>query len=90
VVESAFIECIAQTVAAALGYRERQKGKDGKPTQGMLAAVSNFKIEGGAPLDATLQISVKELKRLGPMLMVSGAVMHEGRLIASGELSLYA
>ena len=90
VLESALVECVAQTVAAALGCRARQQGNAGKPGAGMLAAVSNFKIAKRPPLDAPLEIVVKEVKRLGPMLMVSGKITHQADLIASGELSLYA
>jgi hypothetical protein len=56
----------------------------------MLVAVSNFKILDRPPLNQTLTIEVRELKRLGPMLMIAGMISCEGTLIAQGELSLYA
>ena len=90
VAETALVECVAQTVAAALGYRLRTGGNPGGPNNGMLVAVSNFKIVARPQLDQMLTIEVRELKRLGPMLMIAGMISCEGRLIAQGELSLYA
>lgn len=90
VLETALVECMAQTVAAALGHRSRVAGKSGAANNGMLAAVSNFKIHSATPLDATITIHVREVKRLGPMLMISGAIACGDTLIATGDLSLYA
>lgn len=90
VIETALVECMAQTVAAAQGERGRRSGKTGTAIGGMLAAVSDFRIEATARLEKDLAIEVHELKRFGPMLLVSGKVTCEGQLIASGQLSLYA
>ncbi|MCW5553788.1 MAG: hypothetical protein KIS67_16720 [Verrucomicrobiae bacterium] len=88
--ETALVECVAQTVAAALGHRARASGKSGQSNHGVLAAVSGFRIQARPPLDQTVEIEVRELKRFGPMLLVAGTVSCEGRVIATGELSLYA
>lgn len=90
ITETALVECVAQTVAAALGHRMRTGGKAGAPNNGMLAAVSNFKILARPPLDQMLAIEIRELKRLGPMLMISSSISCAGQTIATGELSLYA
>ena len=90
VIETALVECMAQTVAAALGQRMRVSGKSGAANNGMLAAVSNFKINSQPPLDQTLTIEVREVKRLGPMLMIAGKISCGTELIATGDLSLYA
>ena len=90
VIETALVECVAQTVAAALGHRARTSGKTGAANNGLLAAVSNFKIHSRPPLDKLLTIEVRELKRLGPMLLIAGVISCAGQSIASGELSLYA
>jgi predicted hotdog family 3-hydroxylacyl-ACP dehydratase len=90
--EAALVECVAQTVAAALGERARARGHSanaGIGNTGMLAAVSNFQIHSPPPLDKPLRIEVRELKRFGPMLLVAGAISCEGQPIASGELTLY-
>lgn len=90
VTETALVECVAQTVAAALGQRLRAGGKSGAANQGMLAAVSNFKIVSRPPLDKIVTIAVREVKRLGPMLLIAAVISCEGEVIATGELSLYA
>ena len=90
VIETALVECMAQTVAAALGHRMRASGKPGAANNGMLAAVSNFKIHSSPPMNLELTIEVREVKRLGPMLMIAGMISCGTRLIATGELSLYA
>jgi len=90
VMESALIECVAQTVAAAQGSRAHAGGPWERHGGGMLAAVSNFQIKAPAPLGKILKIEVHELKRFGPMLLVSGIISCDGRLIASGELTLNA
>jgi predicted hotdog family 3-hydroxylacyl-ACP dehydratase len=90
VIETALVECMAQTVAAALGQRMQASGQPGAGNNGMLAAVSNFKIHSRPPLDQTLTIEVREVKRLGPMLMITGKISCGTELIATGDLSLYA
>jgi predicted hotdog family 3-hydroxylacyl-ACP dehydratase len=88
--ETALVECVAQTVAAALGQRAQTSGQPAKPGNGMLVAVSNFKIHARPPLAKTLRIEVRELKRLGLMLMISGTISCDAQIIATGELTLYA
>jgi predicted hotdog family 3-hydroxylacyl-ACP dehydratase len=90
VMETALAECVAQTVAAAIGQRAKTSGKTGWPGAGMLTGVSNFRVQSRPPAGKTLQIEIRELKRLGPMLMIAGVVSCEGQVIASGELTLYA
>ena len=88
--ETALVECVAQTAAAALGQRARAAGRVGAADKGMLGAVSRFEIRSRPPLDKTLTIAIRELRRLGPMLLISSTVSCEGQVIAAGELSLYA
>lgn len=88
--ETALVECVAQTMAAAQAKRAVLPKPAGPSRGGMLAAVSRFRIESRPPLDRPLQIEVRELKRFGPMLLVEGVVSCEGRRLASGELTLYA
>lgn len=89
-IETALVECMAQTVAAALGQRMRASGKTGAANNGMLAAVSNFKIHSHPPLNQPITIEVREVKRLGPMLMIAGKISCGAAVIATGDLSLYA
>lgn len=90
VLETALVECIAQTVAAALGARAHAAGKNGAATPGMLIAVTNFRIEARPAAEKTLRIEVSERKRLGPMLMISGVITCDGTPVATGDMTLYA
>ena len=92
VLETALVECVAQTVAAALGQRALMHGKSdfAVAATGMLVAVSNFKIQSRPPAGKTLRIEVRELKRLGLMLRVAGEISCDGQTIAAGQLTLYA
>jgi 3-hydroxyacyl-[acyl-carrier-protein] dehydratase len=92
VLETALVECVAQTVAAALGQRALTHGKSdfAVAAAGMLVAVSNFKIQSRPAAEKTLRIEIRELKRLGLMLRVVGEIFCDGQTIASGELTLYA
>jgi predicted hotdog family 3-hydroxylacyl-ACP dehydratase len=92
VLETVLVECVAQTVAAALGQRAKIHGQSnfGIAARGMLVSVSNFKIQSRASSGKTLYIQIRELKRLGLMLRVSGEISCDGQPIASGELTLYA
>jgi len=90
VLETALVECMAQTVAAAQGQRAHARGEAGSVAGGMLAAVSNFQIHSRPRSEKALTIEVREVKRFGPMLMVTGEIACEGQRIASGDLMLYA
>jgi predicted hotdog family 3-hydroxylacyl-ACP dehydratase len=90
VAEVALIECMAQTVAAAQGYRAQTRGDSPRTSGGMLAAVSNFQIHSSPLTEKLLTIEVREVKRFGPMLLVAGEISCQGKRIASGDLTLYA
>jgi predicted hotdog family 3-hydroxylacyl-ACP dehydratase len=92
VLETALVECVAQTVAAALGQRATNSGESdsGVAAKGMLVSVSNFKIQSRPPVEKMLRIEIRELKRLGLMLRVTGEISCDGQPIAAGELTLYA
>ena len=90
VIDTALVECVAQTVAAAQGHRAKARGQSGGAPVGMLIAITNFQIRSRPAINQKLRIEIRELKRLGPMLMISGSISCEGQPIASGELTLYA
>ncbi|HVU26412.1 MAG TPA: hypothetical protein VHG71_01590 [Verrucomicrobiae bacterium] len=89
VLETALIECAAQTAAAALG-RGKENGDRSGAEMGMLVAVSNFKIESRPPAGKKLRIEIAERKRIGPMQIISSKIFCDGHQIASGDLTLYA
>src|SRR5437016_4934296 len=70
VLDTALVECVAQTVAAALGHRAKLRGRPGGAPVGMLIAITNFQIQSRPRINQKLRIEVRELKRLGPMLMI--------------------
>lgn len=88
--ETALVECVAQTVAAAFGMRMSSGGTAAPAIQGMLVAASNFKIAIVPQVGWTLTVETRELKRFGSMLLVASTVTCDGRLVATGELTLYA
>jgi predicted hotdog family 3-hydroxylacyl-ACP dehydratase len=88
--ETALIECMAQAVAAAAGSRARLRGESNPAGLGVLAAVSEFRVQSPAPIGKPVQIEVRQLTRLDRMVLVSGRISCEGRLIATGNLKLYA
>ncbi len=91
VLETALVECVAQTVAAALSQRAQAHGtKNGAAANGMLVAASNFKILSRPSAGQNLSIEIRETKRLGPMLMIAAIITCEEKTVATGELSLYA
>lgn len=90
VLETALVECVAQTVAAALGWRAHASGQTGAAKHGMLIATTNFRIEARPAAGVTLRIEISERKRLGPMLMISSVITCDGRPVAAGDLTLYA
>jgi len=90
VLETALVECMAQTMGAALGQRTLTGGGKGRMVpDGMLVAVSNFKIGSRPEAGKTLHIEIRETRRLGPMLMITGTIACDGQTVATGELSLY-
>ena len=89
VMEVALVECVAQTVAAAQGWRAKSSGQSGTVPFGMLVAVNNFHIRSRPSAEDTLLIEVCEKKRLGSMIVISGRIVSKGDEIACGELMLY-
>ncbi len=90
VLETALIECVAQTVAAAQGQRSANRAAPGGPVEGMLVAVTDFHFQSHVPAERPFCIQVRELRRLGPLLQISGILSCDGQTVASGELTLYA
>jgi predicted hotdog family 3-hydroxylacyl-ACP dehydratase len=93
---TALIECIAQTAAAAAGYRRMaalspdSRRDQSQAAGGVLAAVANFRIQAQPRAGQVLEISVREIKRFGSMLLIYGEISCSGVVIASGELTVHA
>lgn len=89
VIETALVECVAQTVAAAMGRRGANGGQSEKSANGMLVGIGDFQIHSRALPETQLRIEIRELKRFESMLMISGNISCEGQSVASGVLTLY-
>src|SRR5262245_11504278 len=75
--EIALVEIVAQTVGAANAWRRRMPGSETAPENrglGMLAAIGEFEILEQLPEGVTLRIEVRDGKRLGSLLRVTGDV----------------
>jgi predicted hotdog family 3-hydroxylacyl-ACP dehydratase len=91
VLETALVECVAQTVAAGLGSRQQTGGEGHRvAVNAMLVGVTGFKIHTRPPVGKTIHIEVRETRRLGPMVMIASTITCDGVLCATGNLSLYA
>ncbi len=98
VLESALVECVAQTTAAMKGLdagaarflnRPQAGGGDAGDAPGMLAGVAAFRIVRQPRAGELLEIRVREEKSLGPMSLVAGQVLAGGEVVAEGQLKLY-
>jgi len=91
VVESALVECIAQTVAAMEGAKRAACENPGGPAGehvGMLCGVSDFSVVRRPRAGDRLEVRVQVRKRLGPMLLADGQVLCDGLVAAEGSLKL--
>jgi 3-hydroxyacyl-[acyl-carrier-protein] dehydratase len=79
------VELLAQTggLAAASGGRTRAA-----PVRMRLAALGGFKFPAGAAPGAELVASAVVRGRLGPLVRIEGEVTADGRVVASGTLTL--
>ena len=87
VLESALVECLAQTVAALHGQRARQDGRP--PAMGMLVGVSDFVFHRPGQCGSPLTLSVEVTRRLGPLVLALGRVEQNGELVAEGYVKLH-
>jgi 3-hydroxyacyl-[acyl-carrier-protein] dehydratase len=87
VLESALIECLAQTVAALHGYRAHQSG--GRAPRGLLVGVTDFAFCRPAQCGRPLRLTVQITRRLGPFCLAAGRIEQDGSLVAEGELKFH-
>ncbi len=83
--ESAYVEMIAQAVAALEGFHMNPHRRANH--QGVLLGVRRFSIKGASRKGDRLDIYVEKLGRFGEFGAVSGTVTGAGKEIAAGELS---
>ncbi len=83
VLDSAFIEMIAQSLAADDGF-----GRNG-PCEGVIIGVTNFKVHGGAEVGDCLNIRIFKDVKFGNWGIVHGQVNKSGKLIAEAEVKVW-
>ena len=87
VLESALVECVAQTAAAMKGFDAR--GQEGPASIGMLAGAADFEVFRRPPAGRRLTIEVREERRLGALALIYGRVLCDGQTVASGQLRVH-
>jgi len=90
ILDSILIECVAQTVAAHLGYKYIvEKSEKGQAKKGMLVSVDTFAFLSRARKGSTVHIKIKKTNELGAFKMFNGKLLIDDQLIAEGDLKLY-
>ena len=84
---TALLEIIAQTYAAAQGYRDRDSGKPAG--LGYLVGVSSFRIEHRPLAGQQLLIRIKSSCSFEDFYLVDGQVFCEGQVVAGGTLKVW-
>ena len=84
---AAMVELVAQTYAAAQGYRDSEAGKT--PSKGYLVGAGNFVIEDIPSAGELLRITVNSTCAFEDFYMVDGQVLRGDQKIASGTLKAW-
>ncbi len=82
------IEGMAQT-AALLGSPADAEPRAQAP-RGMLVAVKRLRVHETPPPGAEIHYAVEMVRRFGPTALLRGTAECQGRLLASGELTLWS
>ena len=84
---AALLELVAQTYAAAQGYKDRQADK--ASDMGYLVGAQDFHIERRPSAGQRLLIRIKSSYSFGDFYFVDGQVLCEGCLVAGGTLKIW-
>jgi predicted hotdog family 3-hydroxylacyl-ACP dehydratase len=84
---AALLEIVAQTYAAAQGYRDRAVNRS--PALGYLVVASDFVIEQVPSAGQWLQIEVRSSRSFEEFYLVEGSVLCEDRVLAHGTLKAW-
>jgi radical SAM protein with 4Fe4S-binding SPASM domain len=85
--DAAYIEILAQSMAAANGFRWR--GVNGNGHKGLLLGARNLVVKGRARVGDQLVVSVFKEARLGDFGIIRGRVARNGDLLAEGEIKVW-
>jgi predicted hotdog family 3-hydroxylacyl-ACP dehydratase len=81
------VELVAQTYAAAQGYRDRTDNRPPRP--GYLVGASGFQIESRPPAGEMFLIKVKSSLSFDDFYLVEGQVLCNGSVVAGGTLKIW-
>jgi predicted hotdog family 3-hydroxylacyl-ACP dehydratase len=81
------VELVAQTYAAAQGYRDKTDNRPIRP--GYLVGVSGFQIESRPPAGELLLMRVKSSLSFDDFYLVEGQVLCGGSVVAGGTLKIW-
>jgi len=83
----AYLEMIAQAVAACSGFRDN--GGESRPREGYLLGAKSLRILGEAHPREELRVRVKQVAHLGDFGVVEGQVLLRDEVIATGEVKIW-
>jgi predicted hotdog family 3-hydroxylacyl-ACP dehydratase len=84
---TALLEMVAQTYAAARGYRDLSENKP--PALGYLVGASDFRIERAPQAGQLLRIEVQSANSFEDFYLVDGRVLCQNQVLAEGTLKVW-
>lgn len=85
--EAIYLEMIAQSMAAANGFRERGNGANSGG--GLLLGAKKLRINGIARVGDELKVSVVKTAKFGDFGLIEGRITRNGKELARGEVKVY-
>lgn len=84
--EVAYMEIIAQSMAALKGFKNL---KNGEKIEGLLLGTKKLKIHGNAGVGDTLQTSIYKVCEYGDLGVIKGEILKGKEIIAEGEITVW-
>lgn len=85
---SAYVELVAQAIAAQNGFRSMGGERNGSK-EGLLIGVKDFVVQGEARAGDCLRIHVKKVGTFGDFCMIKGEVFNGELSVAFGEIKIW-
>jgi len=82
-----YAELAAQAFAAGISFRHWRRN-DGKPTEGLLLGMSNFRVLGAARGGDTLQVTLQATCEMDGFVILNGCVTRDNEVLAEGALKV--
>jgi predicted hotdog family 3-hydroxylacyl-ACP dehydratase len=87
VLESALIECMAQSVAIKEGIDAEANNRN--PDTGMLVSVDNFDFFSSVPSNTRLEIYAEKTAQIGSCVIINGEIREGEKIVAKGGLKIF-